>query len=233
MQLEKVYEEHLRKHVKRMVGAQEALRGDAGDVVAAARQKSRDRASRGVLPSFMVGDYVLVARVTRQGRNHKLVSSWTGPWRVVNDDRDHLYVVQNIVTGETRDVHVARMLFYCDAILRVTSRLQDSFQHLEHQAEYHIRGIPEIKKATLGDEYVVLVQWERLDEAKSTWEPVSRILEDAPAMLKKQIRLLKPSAVVKEGLNSWSCGRADEFSGARDISFFFFIELFRMCQSNS
>ena len=77
------------------------------------------------------------------------------------------------------------MRFYCDANLRVTSRLQDIFQHLEHQAEYHIRGISEIKKATLGDEYVVLAQWEGLDEAESTWEPVSRILEDAPAMLKK------------------------------------------------
>ena len=44
------------------------------------------------------------------------------------------------------------------------------------------------------------MQWEGLDEAESTWEPVSRILEDAPAMLKKQIRLLKPSTAVKEGL---------------------------------
>ena len=119
---------------------------------------------------------------------------------MVNDDRDHLYVVQNIVTGETRDVHVARMRFYCEAKLRVTSRLHDFFQHLEHQAEYHIRGISEIKKATLGDEYVVLVQWKGLDEAESTWEPVSRILEDAPAMLEKQILLLKPSAAFKEGL---------------------------------
>ena len=46
----------------------------------------------------------------------------------------------------------------------------------------------------------MLVQWEGLDEAESAREPVSRILEDAPAMLKNQIRLLKPSAAVKEGL---------------------------------
>ena len=128
-----------------------------------------------MLPSFTVSDYVLVARVTRQGRHHRLVSTWTGPWRVVNDDRDHLYVVQNIVTRERKDVHVARMRYYCDAKLRVTSRVQDIFQYLEHQAEYHIRRISEIRKATLGDEYVVLVQWEGLDKAESTWEPVSRI----------------------------------------------------------
>ena len=43
---------------------------------------------------------------------------------------------------------------------------QGTVQHLEHQAEYHIRGISEIEKASLGDEYVVLVQWEGLDEAE-------------------------------------------------------------------
>ena len=71
---------------------------------------------------------------------------------------------------------------------------------MEIQAEYHNRGISEIKKATLWDEYVVLVQRGGLDEAETTREPVSRFLEDAPAMLKKQFRLLKPSTAVKEGL---------------------------------
>ena len=31
------------------------------------------------LPHFTVGDYVLVARVSRQGKRRKLMSTWTGP----------------------------------------------------------------------------------------------------------------------------------------------------------
>lgn len=51
------------QHVQRIVDAQEALRGDAAEVLGVARQKSRDRAGRGELPSCTVGDSVLVATI--------------------------------------------------------------------------------------------------------------------------------------------------------------------------
>ena len=47
------------------------------------------------LPHFTVGDYVLVAPVSRHS---KLMSSWTGRWRVANDDKEHVYAVQHLVT---------------------------------------------------------------------------------------------------------------------------------------
>ena len=66
--------------------------------------------SRGkTLPHFTVGDYVLVARVSKQGKHRKLMSTWTGPSRVANGDKEHVYAVQHLVTAELRDVHVARM----------------------------------------------------------------------------------------------------------------------------
>ena len=71
--------------------------------------------SRGkTLPHFTVGDYVLVARVSKQGKHCKLMSTWTGPSRVANGDKEHVYAVQHLVTVELRDVHVARMRFYAD-----------------------------------------------------------------------------------------------------------------------
>ena len=63
------------------------------------------------LPHFTVGDYVLVARVSTQGKHRKLMSTWTGPWRVAKDDKEHVYALQHLVTVELRDVHVARMRF--------------------------------------------------------------------------------------------------------------------------
>lgn len=87
---------------------------------------------------------------------------------------------------------------FSEAKLRIKSRLQDVFKHLEHQAEYCEEF--QIMKATRGDEYVVMVQWDCLNDADSTWESVSRISKDTPTLLKTQIRQLEPSAVVKEGL---------------------------------
>ena len=45
------------------------------------------------LPHFTVGAYVMVVRVSRQGKLRKLMSTWTGPWRVANDDKEHVYAV--------------------------------------------------------------------------------------------------------------------------------------------
>ena len=72
------------------------------------------------LPHFTVGDYVLVARLSRQGKHSKLMGTWTGPWRVATDDKEHVYAVQHLVTAELRDVHVARMRFYADDKLGFT-----------------------------------------------------------------------------------------------------------------
>ena len=39
------------------------------------------------------------------------------------------------------------------------------------------------------DEVVVKVAWEGAEAAKSTWEPVSRVFEDATAVLQKELNV--------------------------------------------
>ena len=97
-------------------------------------------------PHFTVSDCVLVARVSRQGKHRKLMNTWTGPWRVANDDKEHAYAVQHLITAELRDVHVARMRFYADDQLKITDELLKVFQQLENQGEYHIRSISSINR---------------------------------------------------------------------------------------
>ena len=55
--------------------------------VQAVRAVSRRRESNWVLPNFAVGDYVLMARVRSPGKTSKMVSTWTGPWRVTNAEQ--------------------------------------------------------------------------------------------------------------------------------------------------
>ena len=81
--------------------------------------------------------------------------------------------MQHLVTAELRDVHVARIRFYADDQLEIISELLKVFQQLENKAEYHIWTISAIKRATSGDKLVGMVAWEGLEEADSTWEPVS------------------------------------------------------------
>ena len=66
--------------------------------MAVSRETKRKIAQgKAVLPKFAVGDFVLYSRVRRQGVTPKLMSTWTGPWRVVGADHSHVYSVQNIV----------------------------------------------------------------------------------------------------------------------------------------
>ena len=104
------------------------------------------------LPHLTIGDYVLVARVSRQGKHRKLVNTWTGLWRVANDDKEHVYAAQHLITAEPHDVHAARMRVYADDKLEITGELLKVFQQLENQGEYHIRSISAIKRAASVDE---------------------------------------------------------------------------------
>ena len=61
------------------------------------------------LPHFTVGDYVLVARVSRQDKHRKLMSTWTGPWRVANDDKEHVYACLLYTSPSPRDRTRSRM----------------------------------------------------------------------------------------------------------------------------
>ena len=87
------------------------------------------------LPHFTVGDYVLVARVSRQGtsKHRKLMTTWIGPWRVAND-KEHVYAVQHLVIAELRNVHVVRMRFNADTQFEITGELLKAFHQLRTKA---------------------------------------------------------------------------------------------------
>ena len=122
------------------------------------------------------------------------MTTWTWPWRAANDDKEHVYAVQHLVTADLRDVHVARMRFYADDKLEITGELLKVFQQLENHGEYHIRSISAIKRAASGEQIVVKVAWEGLEDVESTWEPVSSVFYSAPAVLHRELKALRLKA---------------------------------------
>ena len=57
----------------------------------------------------------------------KLMSTWTGPWRVVGADDSHVYSVHNNVSGKAHTAHVTRLRFYVVADLNTTAEIVDVF----------------------------------------------------------------------------------------------------------
>ena len=106
----------------------------------------REVSGRGYLPVFEVGDYVMVARVRKPGRVPTLVQTWTGPWRVVPGGSEHVRVVEDIVTGETKEVHVVRMRPYADSSLVVGAEVREVFEMTKHQGEFEIVDVISVGK---------------------------------------------------------------------------------------
>ena len=168
-------EEASRRKVANAVEAQQQLHKVVEERVKKNHERQRQAASRGQLPNFAVGDYVMVARVRRPGSTPKLVSTWTDPWRIVTVDEVHVYGVQNIVTGEVKDVHMVRLRFYADKDLKMTVALKEVFQHAFTQGESEVAGIVDISEAENGHGFDVKVDWVGFDEGESSWEPLVNI----------------------------------------------------------
>ena len=95
----------------------------------------------------------------------KLVSTWTGPLRVVGANHSHVYSVQNIVSGK---VHTAHVALYADADLNITAEIKNVFQHSYAQGECRMNALMHVAEDDLGD-FIVLVDWEGFDAEERTW----------------------------------------------------------------
>ena len=76
------------------------------------------------------------------------MSTWTGPWRVTNAPSPHVYQIQDmIVSGQVTTAHVARLKFYRDSSLGIAEYVQEAFQYLFNQGEFHLEELVEVRRA--------------------------------------------------------------------------------------
>ena len=98
-----------------------------------------------------------------------------------------MYGVQNIVSGEVRDVHVARFRFYADAALAIAAELK----------EFEMAAIVDTSPAEDGPGFDVEVECVGFGQEENTWEALSKIWDSAPGFIKSELRKLGLSRVVK------------------------------------
>ena len=108
--------------------------------------------------------------------------------------------MQNIVSGDVRDVHVARLRFYADRALAVTAELKDVFQHAFTQGEFEMAAIVDMSEAEGGPGYEVEVEWVGFEKSENTWEALSKIWDASPQFVKSELRKLGLSKRVRAEL---------------------------------
>ena len=106
----------------------------------------------------------------KPGRVPKLVQTWIGPWRVVPGGSEYVRVVEDIVTGETKEVHVVRMRPYTDSSLVVGAEFRKVFERTKHQGKFEIADVISVGKdpARVGV-YRVKIAWVGLEDEEPTW----------------------------------------------------------------
>jgi hypothetical protein len=133
------------------------------------------------LPRFEIGEYVLVSMTDDQLRSTpKPLRRWQGPFRIVGFQSEWVLQVEDLIHRKKVDVHISRVRFYCDKHLDVTD---DLIQQYAHDCQrYEVEKFLDLRE--VDGRLELLVAWKGFEEDDTSWEPVSRLVQDVPHLCK-------------------------------------------------
>ena len=156
------------------------------EVAALKRDPHVAEGKHAVRVNWAVGDYVLLARVSK-GAQNKLVAKWRGPMRVVATVNDWVYRVQDLITKDEHVVHAERLRYYSDAALQITTPLKEIIAH--DNASYSVGSIEDHRE--FDGEWQLWVSWLGFEEVEDSWEPLQSLAQDDPASVRKYLKSLE------------------------------------------
>jgi hypothetical protein len=145
--------------------------------------------------NWELGDFVLVARVSKAARN-KLVANWRGPMKVVDTVNEWVYRVKDIITGHEMVVHAERLRYYSDAMLSITQPLKEIMAH--DGAGFIVKQFGGVRYHS--GEWQVLVHWLGFEDDEASWEPFMKVYQDVPKKVASYLRKGKLRRVDREAL---------------------------------
>ena len=151
------------------------------------RSAHKEKYTKGTLPNFDTGDYVLVAKHVMGLKQSKLTATWYGPMQIVGSKSPWLYEVKNLLTDEVQQAHCSHLRFYHDPSLLVTEELKLQLAH--DGAGYEVERFKEHRSRA--GRWELLVIWQGFQEAQSTWEPLLQLYQDVPALVRAYLSSFK------------------------------------------
>jgi hypothetical protein len=131
--------------------------------------------------NFGIGDFVLVAIVSRKLR--KLHAQWRGPYRIKRAVSPYVYECEDLNANITINVHVRRIKFFACSDMDVSIPLRETILAQDKWAtEYEPECVLDSFVETNLD-ISVKVKWLGFSELESTWEPIESFYDDAPALV--------------------------------------------------
>eukprot|EP00474_Spongospora_subterranea_P001632 CRZ02090.1 hypothetical protein [Spongospora subterranea] len=94
------------------------------------------------------------------------MGKWKGPARILGCRSPFIFIVEDLVSLKTSEVHFQRLRFYSDSNLKVTAELQ---QHIgTESALYEVEDIIDAKQERRHRK--LLVQWRGFSSLDNSWE---------------------------------------------------------------
>ena len=143
------------------------------------------------------GDYVLWSRVD-ENHHPKLLVTLLGPYRVTKVN-EYSIEIEHLLTKERRQAHMSRVKLYAEENFEVTEEI------LEHISEQGIllkvSSISTHKLDKDAGEYMLLVHWEGLEDLEASWEQLSKLMRECPAVVQAYAKSIK-SKKTREALEA-------------------------------
>lgn len=180
-------EEALRQNMTSGVEAPQELHERVAQRVEKHRDPQKRVAIKGQLQNFEVGDYVRAARMGRLRTKPKLVSMWTGPWRIVTVEQQHGRRVQSDVTDEAQDRQVARLRSCVEKELEIVADLKEVFQHTFAKEEFDMAATVGISEDEAGNRFKLQVACAGFGHSGNSREPLEDNFKRAPQSAKSEL----------------------------------------------
>ena len=114
----------------------------------------------------------------------KIWDVWRGPYIIVKERSPWVYKVEHLVSGKLITPHVARLRYYADSQMNVTTDHLNLIA-LEDQSNSRVEKFGELDYRN--DAWHVDVRWLGFEPESNTRKPCSNMLADVPEMFEKYL----------------------------------------------
>ena len=104
-------------------------------------------------------------------------------YRIVDLHRSYVFTVENLLTGETQEVHGDRIQFYCDKFLNVTDELLKQFQH--DTGNRQVEKICDARLDSTSTNVEYLVKWKGFSDQENSWCSRDKIRKNYPGAIQE------------------------------------------------